>query len=67
MTDKKEQQYIDKIHMLQNTIAEDSKYFSLLKRLIPNFGRYEDLAVIMNNALGLRNALKFARKVDLTN
>ena len=65
MTDEKEQWYINKIHALEGTLIEDSKYFHLLRKLIPFFGRYEDLAVIMSNAMGLRKALKFAVKVDL--
>ncbi len=65
MSDEEIQLWINKYHILSKTKREDDKWFALIKKLIPNFNRYEDLAEEMADKYGLAQAMKKARKVKL--
>ncbi len=59
---------IDRLHKhidrLNNTIAENSSWHCLIKKLIPNYKKYEDKAFVMVEKHGLLKAIKLARKVN---
>ncbi len=61
----KDQEYIDRISMLQKSIARSGQEYSLLKKLIPDFEIYEDIANELISKYGIIKALKKSTKISI--
>ena len=59
------QMHINEIHRLKKFISDESKNYGLIKKLIPNFGKYEDEANRLIGKYGLRKAFLTAREIKL--
>ena len=59
------QRYINENHRLNEFIVNESKNYELLKKLIPNFVKYEDEANRLIHKHGINAALKTAREIKL--